>query len=270
MNRAIGVIDSGVGGLTIAIEIMRQLPKERIIYLGDTARCPYGSRPKEEVLTFTWEIANFLQKHHIKALVIACNTATAFALDELKEQLDIPIIGVIKAGARAAITATETGEIGIIGTEGTIQSKAYEKALQQIKSSTIVHALACPAFAPMVEQGISSGDHASSIVKHSLKPLTQKYKMDTLILGCTHYPLLADTIQKVIGSHVTLISSSNETAREISTILDENNLLAKRISNPSHTIYTTGNLNNFKHKLLRIFPFFSKNSNHLSFKKAVL
>lgn len=244
MEKAIGVIDSGVGGLTVAHELMRQLPREKIIYLGDTARCPYGPRSKAEVMTFTWEMVEFLQKKNIKMLVIACNTATAFTLNDLQEKLDIPVIGVVQPGARAAIKFTENNYVGIIGTEGTIRSKAYTKALKKTKAEIDVCALACPLFVPMVEQGILSGNRAKTVVEDSLKPMKNKL-IDTLILGCTHYPLLKDTIQEVIGNHVTVISSSEETAAETSTILDVHQMQNKEEIIPVHEFYTTGELEIF-------------------------
>ncbi|WP_339228314.1 glutamate racemase [Oceanobacillus sp. FSL K6-2867] len=245
MDKAIGVIDSGVGGLTVVHELMRQLPKEKLIYIGDTARCPYGPRTEEEVKKFTWEMVEFLLTKNIKMLVIACNTATAFTLKDLKEKLDIPVIGVIKPGARAAIKFTNNNQVGIIGTEGTVRSGAYELALKKIKSDIHVNALACPLFVPMVEKGILSGEQAKKVVEESLVPLKKDKEMDVLILGCTHYPLLKNTIQEVIGDHVTVISSSEETAREASTILDVHHLLNKVEHPPVHQFYATGELEIF-------------------------
>ncbi|MGJ9457128.1 glutamate racemase [Oceanobacillus sp. CF4.6] len=245
MDKAIGVIDSGVGGLTVVHELMRQLPKEQLIYLGDTARCPYGPRTKEEVKKYTWEMVDFLLTKDIKMLVIACNTATAFTLNDLKEKLDIPVIGVIQPGARAAIKFTRNNQVGIIGTEGTVSSSAYTHALKKIKTDIHVTALACPLFVPMVEKGILSGGQAMEVVNESLQPLKNDREMDTLILGCTHYPLLKDTIQEVMGNHVTIISSSEETARETSTILDVHQLLNKEELAPVHQFYTTGDLEIF-------------------------
>ncbi|GAB3064742.1 glutamate racemase [Virgibacillus ainsalahensis] len=253
MEQAIGVIDSGVGGLTVAHELMRQLPKEKLIYLGDTARCPYGPRSKAEVQKFTWEMVDFLLEKDIKMLVIACNTATAFTLKDLQEKLDIPVIGVIQPGARAAIKFTNNNHVGIIGTEGTIRSGAYTKALQEIKPGIRVNALACPLFVPMVEQGILSGSQADDVVADTLEPMKRINNMDTLILGCTHYPLLRDTIQKVIGENVTVISSSEETARETSTILDVHNLSSGREEMPVHQFYATGNLDIFMEIAKSIF-----------------
>lgn len=245
MKQAIGVIDSGVGGLTVAHELMRQLPKEKLIYLGDTARCPYGPRSKEEVKQFTWEMVDFLLEKNIKMLVVACNTATAFTLKSLKEELDIPVIGVIQPGARAAIKFTRNNHIGIIGTEGTVRSHAYTNALRNIKSELEVNALACPMFVPMVEQGILEGSQAIEVVEDTLAPLLQYSNMDTLILGCTHYPLIKDAIQSVIGQHITIISSSEETARETSTVLDVHQLFNKDDIYPVHQFYTTGDLEIF-------------------------
>lgn len=246
MDSAIGVIDSGVGGLTVAHELMRQLPKERLIYLGDTQRCPYGPRSKEEVRKFTWEMVEFLLQRKIKMLVIACNTATAFTLIELQQALTIPVIGVIQPGARAAINFTENGHVGVIGTKGTIYSHAYPQALRDIKADIHVNAMACPMFVPMVEQGILKGEKAKQIVEETLKPMKANNHIDTLILGCTHYPLIKDTIQAVIGDHVTVISSSEETAREASTILGFHDELYKGERILKHQFYATGDLTIFR------------------------
>lgn len=247
MEQPIGVIDSGVGGLTVAKELMRQLPKEEFIYLGDTLRCPYGSRTKDEVRRFTWQMVNFLDQYDIKMLVVACNTATAFVLPELKAHLNIPVVGVIQPGARAAIKTSRNRKIGVIGTEGTISSKAYPNVLKDIHSEIEVYSLACPRLVPMVEQGILSGPEAEHIVDESLKPLQHIDEMDTLILGCTHYPLLKPVIQKVLGNQVTIISSGEETAREVSTILAYGNLLFHGERKPNHKLFTTGNLALFQH-----------------------
>ncbi|WP_445489605.1 glutamate racemase [Niallia sp. 03133] len=239
MERAIGVIDSGVGGLTVAKEIMRQLPYENIIYLGDTARCPYGPRTGIEVRSFTWEMTRFLLQRNIKMLVIACNTATAVALDEIKEQLPIPVIGVIVPGARTAIKVTKNNNIGMIGTIGTVKSKAYEKALKQINFRVKTESLACPKFVPLVESGEYGGAVAKKIVAETLKPL-KNTEIDTLILGCTHYPLLEKVIRKEMGPSVKVISSGAETAREVSTILSHNNQLASYKNKTTHLFFTTG------------------------------
>ncbi|SFM06451.1 glutamate racemase [Gracilibacillus orientalis] len=245
MKQPIGVIDSGVGGLTVASELVRQLPKESIIYLGDTKRCPYGPRPKEEVIQYTWEMVHFLLERDIKMLVIACNTATAFTLDQLREELAIPVVGVIQPGARAAITHSRTAEIGVIGTDGTINSKAYVDTLRQINTDIEVHDLACPRFVPLVEKGIVQGEKAYQVVRETLQPLKQFSNMDTLILGCTHYPMIKALIQEEIGSTVTVISSGEETAREVSTILEYQNKLYQGEQAPQHYFYTTGDVGVF-------------------------
>jgi glutamate racemase len=270
LSQAIGVIDSGVGGLTVAHELMRQLPKESLIYLGDTLRCPYGPRSEKEVKKFTREMADFLLGKHIKILVIACNTATAFTLNELQNELPIPVIGVINPGARAAIKVTENSHIGVIGTEGTIRSKAYEKALLRIDANIRINSLACPLFVPMVEQGVLSGKEAEEIVDETLLPIKKQNHIDTLILGCTHYPLIKETIQKVIGSQVTVISSSEETAREVSTILEFYNQLYKGTESPAHHFYTTGEMGVFAKIAEGIFSESVDYFQSVTIKKAVL
>lgn len=239
MKQPIGLIDSGVGGLTVAKEIIRQLPNENIIYLGDTARCPYGPRTGEEVKAFTWQMTDFLMSKGIKMLIIACNTATAVALEEIKKELPIPVIGVIYPGARTAIKVTNNNVVGIIGTLGTVKSKAYEIALKEINSRTIVYSLACPKFVPLVESGEYDGVLAKKIVFETLAPLTN-LGLDTLILGCTHYPLLEDLVKNVMGKKVKVISSGDETAREASTILHDRGYLNKEGEPPIYQFFTTG------------------------------
>lgn len=240
------MIDSGVGGLTVAKEIMRQLPKEKIIYVGDTKRCPYGPRAEEEVLQYTWEMAHYLLRHHhIKMLVIACNTATAIALDEIKATLDIPVIGVIQPGARTAIKVTNNQHIGVIGTANTIKSEAYKEALLSLKAGLTVQSLACPMLVSFVESGTFLDHTADEVVKVSLEPMKET-GIDTLILGCTHYPILKEPIQRFMGSGVNIISSGDETAREASTILSYKGLLNDSKEEPVHTFYTTGQQQNFQ------------------------
>src|SRR5699024_4466651 len=252
LNRAIGVIDSGVGGLTVANELMRQLPNEKLIYVGDTLRCPYGPRTKEEVMQYTLEMVQFLMKHNVKMIVVACNTATAFSIKHLKEILSIPVIGVIQPGARETINATRNSEVGVIGTIGTIRSNAYVKALKKINQELKITTLACPKFVPLVESGITSGEQAYSIIKDTLQPLMQT-NIDTLVLGCTHYPLLGQLIQDVMGEAVSIISSSEETAREVGVVLELHDVLQKEKYNFSHTFYTTGDVNHFENLSNLIF-----------------
>lgn len=245
MNNPIVVLDSGVGGLTVVQEILRQLPREEIIYFGDTARCPYGSRTQEEVRQFSLQMIDFLNAYQPKMIVIACNTATAVVLEELSSCSDIPIIGVIHPGVRSVIKATVIGRVGVIGTENTIQSGLYEQALKQIHPELYVKSVACPALVPLVEQGNYEGAEPERIVREALTPFEQE-QIDALILGCTHYPLLAPLIQKVLGPSVQLISSADETAREISTILFHKNLLSQQFGRPEHRFFTSGDRLLFK------------------------
>ncbi len=245
MERSIGVIDSGVGGLTVVNEIMRQLPNERIIYLGDTKRCPYGSRDESEIKLFTYSMVKEIMTYDLKILVIACNTATAYTLKALRQELDIPVVGVIRPGSRAAISVTETKKIGVIGTEATIKSRAYEYSLKEINKELEVQRLACPTFVPMIESGEYLKVNIIKQLEHALKPLKENKMIDTLVLGCTHYPLIADEIAKVFDEKIHVISSSEETAREVSVILDQHNLLNKN-GKSIHLFLMTGNKNNFE------------------------
>jgi glutamate racemase len=241
-NHAIGVFDSGVGGITVVKEIMRQLPHETIYYFGDTLRCPYGERTEKEVKQFTLETIDFLLQFPLKAIIIACNTATAAALKDVRERASIPVLGVIEPGARAAIKSTSNGEVGIIGTVRTIKSGAYERTLRRIHPNIVTHSLACPSLVPLVEAGLRHTAQADTMVTEALQPLLG-LNMDTLILGCTHYPLLTKSIQKAIGDEVKLISSAEETASELSTILQYRNMLATR--NQKHRFFTTGDKEKF-------------------------
>lgn len=218
-SKPIGLIDSGIGGLTVVKEALKQLPNENMIYLGDTARCPYGPRPAEQVAEFTWQMTDFLLEKDIKMLVIACNTATAVALDTVKSALDIPVVGVILPGTRAALKSTSNHRVGVIGTAGTVKSHSYELALKGKVPDTQVFSLACPKFVPIVESNEYRSSVAKKIVAETLKPLVKK-KLDTLILGCTHYPLLRPVIQNVMSNDVHLIDSGAETVGEVSMLLD--------------------------------------------------
>ena len=244
-NQPIGVLDSGLGGLTVVKEIFRQLPNESLVYFGDTARCPYGSRPAEEVKEFTLQIVDFLLEFKVKMVVIACNTATASALETIKEKLNIPVIGVIHPGSLTAIKKTKTGKIGVIGTEGTIKSGAYEKDLKKINPYISITSLACPTLVPLVEDGNQPEEIVRKVVKEALNPILDK-EMDSLILGCTHYPLIHNYIQEVVGENVTLLSSAEETAREVSSILHYHNLFAKSLTKPKHLFFTTGETEHFR------------------------
>lgn len=217
-NAPIGVFDSGVGGLTVAREIMRQMPEERIVYFGDTARLPYGSKSKDTVIHYSEQIIRFLRTKEVKAIVIACNTASSFALEAVRKMEDIPIIGVINAGARAAVSATKNGKIGVIGTEGTINSGTYAEVLSEMNPGVEVFGKACPLFVPLVEEGLLHDSVTDEIASRYLSVLKGKY-IDTLVLGCTHYPLLRSTLARVMGNDVMLVNPAYETAVQLKTLL---------------------------------------------------
>ena len=220
----IGVFDSGVGGLTVFREVMRQIPNERIIYFGDTARVPYGSKSKETVTRFSRQIVRFLQTKQVKAIVIACNTASAYALDEIEQEIDIPIIGVVRPGAKTAVSVTKNNKIGVIATEGTIGSQIYSKYIQEIDTKAQIIGKACPLFVPLVEEGLIKDPVTYEIATRYLAELID-IDIDTLILGCTHYPLIRSTIGEVMGDKVTLVNPAYETARELKEMLKEAGLL---------------------------------------------
>jgi len=226
MNRPIGVFDSGIGGLTVFEALRRRMPSEDLIYFGDTAHLPYGSKSKEAVTRYSLEIARYLVKRGIKALVIACNTSSALALSEVKKALSIPVLGVIHPGARAAAAATRNRAIGVIGTEATISSQVYSRALKQYVSKAKVTGIACPLFVPLVEEGWWADPVTRAVAKTYLKPLA-RLGIDTLVLGCTHYPLLKPTLAKVMGPAVKLIDSAEETARETEELLRSLKIAAK-------------------------------------------
>ena len=214
----IGVFDSGIGGLTVVRELIRQLPDESIIYFGDTARLPYGPKSPETVLRYSREIGAWLRAQGVKVIVVACNTATAHALPTLQREYDMPVIGVIGPGSRAAARATHSGRIGVIGTYGTINSRAYERAITAALPTSTVVPQACPLFVPLVEEGWLDTEATRLIAKQYLAPLAGG-AVDTVVLGCTHYPLLKRVIGEVVGSEVRLIDSAEETAAETAKIL---------------------------------------------------
>ena len=222
----IGVFDSGLGGLTVVRELIRQLPNESIIYFGDTARVPYGPKGPETVIRYSQDVARFLRTQEVKAIVVACNTATAHALETLRAEQDVPVIGVIDPGARAAVAATRDKRIGVIGTRGTIRSRAYEKAIAKLAPDATITAAACPLFVPLVEEGWLDSDPTRTIARGYLEPFAGG-KIDTLVLGCTHYPLLKKVIGETIGREVRLIDSAEQTAAETARVLREQGLEAQ-------------------------------------------
>lgn len=238
-DAAIGVFDSGIGGLTVAAAMMRALPDERVLYLGDTARVPYGPKSPGTVVRYSRQIASWLIEQRVKAIVVACNTATAHALDILQRECTVPVIGVVEPGARAAVAATRSGRIGVIGTAGTINSGAYRRAISGLSAGAVVIDAACPLFVPLVEEGWL--DHAATrlIAETYLAPLRDA-QIDSLVLGCTHYPLLSHVIGDVIGRDVTLVDSAAETAVALGAVLRARELEASvPVAAQSHRFVAT-------------------------------
>lgn len=225
-NAPIGVFDSGVGGLTVFREIMRQIPNEKIIYFGDTARVPYGSKSQETVTRYSEQIVRFLQTFQVKTIVVACNTASAYALDTLEKNIDIPIIGVVKPGAKVAAEVTRNGRIGVIATEATIGSQIYAEYIKELNKDVTIYGKACPLFVPLVEEGLLQDPVTDEIARRYLAELID-IDIDTLILGCTHYPLIRSTLARTMGDKVTLVNPAYETALELKMMLENMDLLNK-------------------------------------------
>jgi len=223
-RQPIGLFDSGVGGLTVLRQLQDALPAENLLYLGDTARVPYGTKSERTVIRYAEACADVLLQHGIKILVVACNTASAFALPALQKKLGIPVLGVVEPGARAAAAATRNGHIGVIATGGTINSRAYQNAITRLKPEATVYAQACPLLVALAEEGWTEGEVPEKIVAHYLAPLLNE-KMDTLVLGCTHYPLLKPVIRKLCGDSIRLIDSAEETGKETRRVLESTGLL---------------------------------------------
>jgi glutamate racemase len=237
--KPIGVFDSGVGGLTVVKELLRQLPDEDIVYFGDTARVPYGIKSKETVIRFSIENILFLLKHDVKLICVACNTASSLALPEIRNHFKVPIVGVITPGVREAVYATQNKCIGVIGTKGTIRSRTYENEIKQLDPKVKVTAAACPLFVPFVEEGWLKGGVVKDVAKSYLAPLKEA-KVDTVILGCTHYPLLKAVIRQVLGNDVTLIDSALQVAIEVKKILAADQGLNKK-RRARHKFYVSDN-----------------------------
>ena len=256
-NAPIGVFDSGVGGLTVAREIMRQIPNERIVYFGDTARVPYGSKSKDNIIKFSRQIIRFLQTENVKAIVIACNTASALALDEMQQEFDLPILGVVKPGAKVAVETTANKRIGLIGTEANIRSGVYTRYIKSLDDEAKVFEKACPLFVPLVEEGWLHDDITLQVASRYLEELKEK-DIDTLIMGCTHYPLIRSTIRKVMGDKVNLVNPAYETAIELKNLLERDNLANKcDVDSPSsmYRFYVSDAEEKFKLFANTILPF---------------
>lgn len=215
---AIGVFDSGLGGLTVVKELMRQLPGEDIVYFGDTARVPYGTKSKESIIRFSKENAKVLLKHKVKMIVVACNSCSSYALTRLEGWFNVPIIGVIRAGSERAILSTRNKRVGVIATSATINSQKYKTTIQSLAPDIKVFSQACPLFVPLVEEGWMGKEVTEKIAYEYLSDL-KKQKIDTLVLGCTHYPLLKGVLKRVMGPRVNLVDSAQEVAREVKEVL---------------------------------------------------
>ncbi len=256
-NAPIGVFDSGVGGLTVAREIMRQIPNERIVYFGDTARLPYGSKSKDNIIKYSRQIIRFLQTENVKAIVVACNTASALALDEMQQEFDLPIIGVVKPGAKVAAETTKNKRIGLIGTDSNIRSGVYTKHIKSLRPDVCVFEKACPLFVPLVEEGWLHDSITEQVAERYLSELKEK-QIDTLIMGCTHYPLIRSTLGKIMGDNVNLVNPAYETAIELKNLLNRDNLANRCvIDSPSsmYRFYVSDAEEKFKEFANSILPF---------------
>jgi len=244
-DRPIGMFDSGVGGLTVARAVIDLLPNERILYLGDNGRFPYGPRPLEEIRAFALEIAAYLVSREVKMLVVACNSIEVAAIEDVAHAHGIPVVGVIDPGARAALRATRNHRIGLIGTRATVDSGAYDRAVARLGADVRLVSRACPAFVDFVERGDTSSEELRTIATEYLEPLRAE-GVDTLILGCTHYPMLSGLIQVVMGDEVVLVSSAEETAKDVYSTLVSADLLRTDPTEPRHEFLTTGDPEQFR------------------------
>jgi glutamate racemase len=249
----IGVFDSGIGGLTVVKEIVNQIPGETIIYFGDTARLPYGSKSKETIITYTRQIARFLMAQGVKAIVIACNTASAFALETVSAEIEIPMIGVVKPGARVAAQTTRNGRIGVIGTEGTIHSGIYHDFLSETNPQVKVFGKACPLLVPLVEEGLLDDPVTLEISRRYINELLVE-NIDTLVLGCTHYPLLRKTIRKITGDGIELVNPAYETAKSLREVLTEQGIKNDNILKLNHRFYVSDGAEKFRKFADTILP----------------
>lgn len=257
----IGIFDSGVGGLTVMREISRQLPGENIVYFGDTARVPYGSKSKKNIIRFSRQIIRFLMTKDVKAIVIACNTASALAMDEVRAEFSLPIMGVVEPGAQAAVQTAQDvfsrkgmyGTIGVIGTDGTVKSDSYRKAICRLNPYIRVISMACPLFVPLVEEGFSGHPVAEQVIAHYLEPMCME-EPDALILGCTHYPLLQNPIHQFMGESVTIVNPAYETAVALKNLLEREQLLSDR-KNGEYAFYVSDGAAKFQKFANTVMPF---------------
>lgn len=244
-NRPIGVFDSGVGGLTVASQVIKQLENEEIVYFGDTARVPYGNKSKETITKFSRQDVRFLISKGVKAVIVACNTASANSLDDLKDNFDIPVFGVVVPGATEAVRVTKNQKVGIIATMGTVRSDAYKKAIYGVDSQVQVYSKACPLFVPLAEEGWANEEITRLTAEKYLKELVE-IGVDTVVMGCTHYPLLKPCLQSVVGESVRLVDPAYETAKAVKKYLSQNNLLRTGEMPPKHRFFVSDTTNMFE------------------------
>ena len=246
----IGVFDSGLGGLTVVKELIHHLPNEKIIYFGDTARVPYGTKSGETIIRYSREIVRVLLKHKVKMVVVACNTASSLALDVLKKEFDLPILGVIEPGARKAMEVTRNKKVGIIATSSTVKSGKYAKKIVQLNKNIMVTSLACPLFVPLVEEGWFDHPVTYQVAQQYLTQMKKK-KIDTLILGCTHYPLLKGVLHNVMGPKVQLVDSAQEVALQVKALLTKERLLRTRLGPCQHVFIVSDEPKQFQRLALQ-------------------
>jgi glutamate racemase len=237
-NKPIGIFDSGLGGLTVAKEVIKHLPHEDLVYFGDTARVPYGNKSKKTITRFSLENAAFLCRRGVKIIIVACNTSSSLSLSALKKKLNIPVVGVIEPAVKKALEVSENKRIAIIGTKSTINSMAYDKRINQLDKKAKTFSRSCPLFVPLAEEGWLDNDITYNVAKTYLEDFKKK-KIDTMILACTHYPLLKGAIKKVVGPRVSLIDSASEVAREVRSILEKGGMLRKAIRKAKYSYYVS-------------------------------
>ena len=252
----VGVFDSGVGGLTVAREIMRQLPHENLVYFGDTARVPYGSQSQNTIIRYSRQIIRFLKTKNVKAIVIACNTASALALDVVRQETDLPVMGVVVPGARAAVAATESGKVGVIGTEATVQSRMYSQIIKEYNPKISVTGKSCPLFVPLVEEGFAKHKVTWEIIDYYLAEMKES-DIDTMILGCTHYPLLRSRIREYMGDKIHLVNPAYETAMDLKNLLEAKGMsnLESEALHASYEFYVSDAADKFKQFANSILPY---------------
>ncbi|WP_073091044.1 glutamate racemase [Thermosyntropha lipolytica] len=238
-TKPIGIFDSGVGGLTVVRALMEEMPSESFIYFGDTAHLPYGDKTREELFSYAYRILDFMQKNEVKAVIVACGTHSAVTLPRLEKEYPFPILGVVKAGARAAAKISIKGKIGVIATQATVNSLAYTRNIKEIDYRLEVYEKACPLFVPLIEGGYLEGEEIRRVAAEYITPLLKK-DIDTLILGCTHYPFLSGVIKDLVGDDVILVDPAWETVAEVKGILQAKNLIQDKLASPWHQFYVSG------------------------------